>query len=62
VHRQRQRDPRLLGGRGIPDPDVLDLELARIPGVAEHGLFVDLATLALLGAADGTVERLGKNW
>jgi ribose 5-phosphate isomerase A len=47
---------------GIPDPDVLDLELARIPGVAEHGLFVDLATLALLGAADGTVERLGKNW
>lgn len=47
---------------GILDPDVLDLELARIPGIAEHGLFVDLASLALLGAEDGTVERLGEDW
>jgi ribose 5-phosphate isomerase A len=42
---------------GIDDVDVLDVALALLPGVAEHGLFVDLATEALLGTEDG-VERI----
>ena len=32
--------------------------LAPIPGVVEHGLFLDMASLALLGHEDGSVERL----
>ena len=32
--------------------------LEPIPGVVEHGLFLDMADLALLGLEDGTVERL----
>lgn len=44
---------------GLEDPEVMDAALALIPGVAEHGLFVDLATEALLGHADGTVTTLG---
>jgi ribose 5-phosphate isomerase A len=32
--------------------------LKRIPGVVEHGLFLDMAELALLGHPDGTLERL----
>jgi ribose 5-phosphate isomerase A len=32
--------------------------LCRVPGVVEHGLFLNLASLALLGRPDGTVERL----
>lgn len=43
---------------GIQDPDVLDVTLALTPGIAEHGLFVDLATEALLGRPDGGVEQL----
>lgn len=43
---------------GIPDVDVLDVALALVPGVAEHGLFVGMATEALLGTAAGGVERL----
>lgn len=42
---------------GIPDVDVLDVSLALVPGVAEHGLFVGLATEALLGGEAG-IERL----
>ncbi|MFA9443886.1 ribose-5-phosphate isomerase RpiA [Egicoccus sp. AB-alg6-2] len=49
-------DARLPGG--IEDPAVMDVELALVPGVAEHGLFVDLATEALLGSDDGDVLRL----
>ena len=49
-------DARLPGG--IEDPSDLDLTLARIPGIAEHGLFVDLADEALLGRPDGSVEVL----
>lgn len=41
---------------GIEDPEVLDVTLALVPGIAEHGLFVDLATVALLGRPDGSVE------
>jgi ribose 5-phosphate isomerase A len=43
---------------GIKDPAVVELTISSLPGVAETGLFVDLATEALLGRADGTVERL----
>jgi ribose 5-phosphate isomerase A len=32
--------------------------LAHVPGVVDHGLFLDMADLALLGHPDGTVERL----
>jgi ribose 5-phosphate isomerase A len=41
------------------DPDRLDVELRRVPGVVEHGLFVGMAERALLGTPDGTVEVLG---
>jgi ribose 5-phosphate isomerase A len=42
---------------GIKPAD-LDLALKRVPGVVEHGLFLDMAELAILGRPDGTVERL----
>jgi ribose 5-phosphate isomerase A len=32
--------------------------LNAVPGVVDHGLFLDMADLALLGHPDGTVERL----
>jgi ribose 5-phosphate isomerase A len=40
------------------DIDALGDQLRRIPGVLEHGLFIGMAEQALLGAPDGTVERL----
>jgi ribose 5-phosphate isomerase A len=40
------------------DPDQLDSELKRIPGVLEHGLFIGLAERALLGTPEGGVEVL----
>jgi len=40
------------------DPAALAAALAGVPGVVEHGLFLDMADLALLGNEDGTVERL----
>ena len=40
------------------DPDALDLELKRVPGVVEHGLFLGVAERALLGTPDGGVEEL----
>lgn len=43
---------------GLADPAVTELAVGAIPGVAEIGLFVDLATEALLGRDDGSVERL----
>ena len=43
---------------GIEDPEVVDVTLALVPGIAEHGLFTDLASLALLGHADGTTTEL----
>ncbi len=42
---------------GISDPVAESAALDRIPGIAEHGLFIDLATVALLGDDDGGVER-----
>ena len=40
------------------EPAALADALNRVPGVVEHGLFLDMADLALLGHPDGTVERL----
>jgi ribose 5-phosphate isomerase A len=49
-------DCRMTGG--MEDAALMEVELAMIPGVAESGLFVELADLALLGRPDGEVERL----
>lgn len=44
----------------IPDPAALARSLDAIPGVVEHGLFVDLADEALIGSRDdGSVRRIG---
>lgn len=40
------------------DLDALAAALRRVPGVLEHGLFIDMAEQALLGTPDGTVERI----
>ena len=42
------------------DPFTLACGLKAIPGVVEHGFFLDMASLALLGHEDGTVERLDR--
>jgi ribose 5-phosphate isomerase A len=43
---------------GIDAPDELDRALLATPGVLDHGLFLGLATGALIGQPDGTVEHL----
>ena len=50
----------ILDGPIPPDAELGALadDLCRVPGVVEHGLFLDMADLALLGNPDGTVERL----
>jgi ribose 5-phosphate isomerase A len=40
------------------EPASLDVELNRIPGVVEHGLFLGMAERALLGRPDGGVDVL----
>ncbi|MBP1805640.1 ribose-5-phosphate isomerase RpiA [Rubellimicrobium aerolatum] len=40
----------------IGDPRRLGLELNRIPGVVENGLFTDIADTLVLGAADGSAR------
>jgi ribose 5-phosphate isomerase A len=40
------------------DPATLADAVLHVPGVMEHGLFLDMAEMALLGRPDGTVERL----
>ncbi|HJP00934.1 MAG TPA: ribose-5-phosphate isomerase RpiA [Planctomycetota bacterium] len=42
---------------GIADAPALERELARLPGVVESGLFIDLAHTALIGDDDGTVTQ-----
>lgn len=49
-------DARMPGG--LPDPTAMASDLSAIPGIAEHGLFVGLATEAHLGAEDGSVQLL----
>ena len=40
----------------IPDPRALARQLDSLTGVVEHGLFVDIATVALIGKGDDAVE------
>jgi ribose 5-phosphate isomerase A len=42
----------------IADPDFLALNLNQIPGVVEHGLFIGIATDAVIGKADGTADTI----
>ncbi|MFW2391060.1 MAG: ribose-5-phosphate isomerase RpiA [Alphaproteobacteria bacterium] len=37
----------------IPEPEVLAFAMKRVPGVVEHGLFLGLADIAIIGGADG---------
>lgn len=40
----------------IPDPPALARTLSDMPGVVEHGLFINLATLVLVGKGDNVEE------
>jgi ribose 5-phosphate isomerase A len=40
----------------IPDPPVLARQLSDMPGVVEHGLFIDLATVVLVAKGDNVTE------
>jgi ribose 5-phosphate isomerase A len=40
----------------IPDPKALAERLNRIPGLVEHGLFIDLAALVIISGPDGTEQ------
>jgi ribose 5-phosphate isomerase A len=43
----------------IPDPEALAAKLSAVPGVVEHGLFVDVADEIYIGTTDGvSVQRL----
>lgn len=42
--------------RGIADPRALELALARVPGIVESGLFIDLAHVLVVGKRDGTCD------
>ena len=42
---------------GIDDPEVLAAEIRGIVGVVEHGLFLGMATLALVAGEDGVTEH-----
>jgi ribose 5-phosphate isomerase A len=37
----------------IDDPDMLGDALESIPGVVEHGLFIDIADMAIIGGENG---------
>jgi ribose 5-phosphate isomerase A len=41
----------------IPDPASLARELERMPGVVEHGLFVDMAGVVLVASGGGVTEH-----
>lgn len=43
---------------GIESPEVMELELDRIPGVVESGLFVGMTDVVIVGNAEGAVELL----
>lgn len=49
-------DARLPGG--IEEPEAMERTLALVPGVAEHGLFIGLASSVILGHDDGSPEVL----
>lgn len=43
----------------IPDPPALANVLNNMPGVMEHGLFIDMADVALIATAEGVITRRG---
>jgi len=43
----------------IPDAPALARALAAIPGVVEHGLFLGICSMAIIGRADGSTITLG---
>ncbi|MDF1836287.1 MAG: ribose-5-phosphate isomerase A, partial [Planctomycetota bacterium] len=43
---------------GIEDPEAVESALAKVPGMVESGLFIDLASELYMGKADGTCEIL----
>lgn len=44
----------------IPDPLALARALSAIPGVVEHGLFLGMCSLAIIGKPDGSVVELAR--
>lgn len=44
--------------QAIPDAGALAIALAGIPGVVEHGLFLDICDLTIIGHPDGTASEL----
>jgi ribose 5-phosphate isomerase A len=44
----------------IPDPPALARKLGSIPGVVEHGLFIGMASVALIGKGDQVIELQSK--
>jgi ribose 5-phosphate isomerase A len=44
----------------ISNPETLDYELKSIPGVAECGLFINMADMAVIGYPDGKIETLNR--
>jgi ribose 5-phosphate isomerase A len=45
----------------IPDPPALARKLSDMPGVVEHGLFIDLATVVLCAKGESVTELRRKN-
>ena len=45
---------------GIARPDVLDSAIQGIPGVLDHGLFIDMTQRVLVAEADGTIRTIEK--
>lgn len=45
----------------IPDPVALARALSAIPGVVEHGLFLGMCDLAIIGREDGSVVELARD-
>jgi ribose 5-phosphate isomerase A len=43
----------------IDDPEELAAAISGIPGVVEHGLFIGIATGAVIARADGALTLLG---
>jgi len=44
----------------IDDPEKLGAALSFMPGIVEHGLFLDMANVVVMGTADGVVELTRK--
>lgn len=45
--------------RRIDDPQGVATALGRVAGVVEHGLFVGMASGAIIGEGDGSIDRMG---